>query len=131
MSKLTAKTEFCAVDLDVRSRRSLAPHLLAGPWAQTASRVGSAAPRWLLVRPRGFPRTADQFIKALARLVDKLPVTAKRSWSQASSRTFDIGIQAGLTPDRFEDVRLSPESLRHLSRLRANILVTVYAPSTE
>jgi hypothetical protein len=131
MSKLTAKTEFEAVDLDVRSRRSLAPLLDEWPWAQTPGRVGNAVPRWLLVTPRGVPRTADQFVKEFAQLVDKLPLAAKRCWNQASSRTFDIGIQAGLTPDRFDDVRLSPDSLRHLSRLRASILVTVYAPSTE
>jgi len=69
--------------------------------------------------------------REFAELVDKLPAGAKRCWNQASSRTFDIGIQAGLTPDRFEDVRLGPESLRHLSRLRASILVTVYAPSAQ
>ena len=131
MSKLTAKTEFETVDLDVRSRRSLASLLAAWPWAQTPGHVGKTAPRWLLVRPRGFPRTADQFVKEFAQLVDKLPSAAKRCWNQASSRTFDIGIQAGLTPDRFEDVRLSPDSLRRLSRLRASILVTVYAPASE
>jgi len=131
MSKLTAETKFCAVDLDVRSRGSLAPLFDAWPWAQTPGRVGNAAPRWLLVRPRRSPRTADQFVKEFAKLVDKLPVTAKHCWNRASSRTFDIGIQAGLKPDRFEDVRLSSESLRHLSRLGASILVTVYAPSTE
>jgi len=129
--KLTAKTEFQAADLDVRSRSSLSHLLDAWPWAQTPGRVGNAAPRWLLVRPRGFPRTADGFVKEFAQLVDELPLAARRCWNQASSRTFDIGIQAGLAPKCFEDVRLSPDSLRHLSRLRASILVTVYAPSTE
>jgi hypothetical protein len=83
------------------------------------------------VTPRGDPRTPDQFVRDFAQFVDKLPLAAKRCWNQASSRTFDIGIQPGLTPDRFEEVRLSPESVRHLPRLRASILVTVYAPSTE
>ena len=131
MRKLTAKTEFEGVDLHVRLRRSLAPLLDAWPWAQTPGRVGKAAPRWMVVTPRGLPRTADQFVKKFAQLVDKLPAAAKRCWNQASSRTFDIGIQAGLRPDRFDDVRLGPDSLRHLSRLRAGILVTVYAPSAE
>lgn len=128
---LTSKTEFLAVDLDIRSRRSLAPLLAAWPWAQAPGREGNAAPRWLLVTPRALPRTADQFVKAFAQLVDELPVAAKRCWNQASSRTFDIGIQAGLSPDRFERVRLSPDSLRQLSRLRASILVTVYGPPPE
>jgi hypothetical protein len=131
MSKLTATTEFQAADLDIRSRRSLAPLLEAWPWAQTPGHVGKTAPRWLLVTPRGFPRTADQFVQEFAKLVDKLPLAGKRCWNQATSRTFDIGIQAGLTPDRFEDVRLSPDSLRRLSRLRASILVTVYPPASE
>src|SRR4051794_21609372 len=126
MRELTPKTKFEAVDLDVRSRQSLTPLLDAWPWAQTPGRVGKAGPRWLVVTPRGVPRTADQFVKEFAQLVDNLPATAKRCWNRASSRTFDIGIRAGLTPDRFEDVRLGPDSLRHLSRLRAGILVTVY-----
>jgi hypothetical protein len=83
------------------------------------------------VTPQGWPQTADQFVQEFAQLVDKLPAAAKRCWNQASSRTFDIGIQAGLSPDRFENVRLSADSLRRLSRLRMSILVTVYAPASE
>ena len=131
VSKLTAEITFEAVDLDVRSRRSLAPLLEAWPWAQTPGRVGNEMPRWLLLMPRRSLRSPDQFAKEFVRLVDELPAAAKRCWNQASSRTFDIGIQAGLTPSRFEDVRLSAQSLQSLSRLRMNILVTVYAPYNE
>jgi hypothetical protein len=41
------------------------------------------------------------------------------------------GTGGSLSPDRFEDVRLSAQSLHNLSRLRMNILITVYAPFKE
>src|SRR5262245_58941850 len=107
---LTRSTEFQAVDLDVRSRKSLALLLTAWPWVQTPGRTGSAAPRWLLVTLRKPKRTADEAIRALVNMVESLPPSAKGCWRDASSRTFDIGIQAGLSPSSFEDVRLQPEN---------------------
>jgi hypothetical protein len=131
ISTLTSSTEFRAVDLVVKSRRSLAPLFAAWPWAQTPGRQATKAPRWLLVIPRGNPQTADKAVWALVRMVDRLPSAAKRCWNQASSRTFDIGIQAGLAPSSFEDVRLRHETIQAIARVRGSILVTVYAPCRE
>src|SRR5215203_4872609 len=47
------------VDLDIRSRRSLAPLLAAWPQAQTPGRSsGRQAPRWLLLTGASNPRRA-------------------------------------------------------------------------
>jgi hypothetical protein len=129
---LTRSTEFAAVDLNVRSRKSLTPLLNAwSPWVQTPGSTGSAAPRWLLVTLSKHPRTADAAIRAFVRMVDALPPSARRCWSEASSRTFDIGIQAGLSPYSFEDVRLQPQTIQDVSRLEGTLLITVYAPHRE
>jgi hypothetical protein len=126
---LTRRTEFQNCDLDVRSRTSLLPLLEAWPWAQTPGRKHGSGPRWLLLSPRGSSRTAEQAVRQLVRLIDRLPPAAKRCWAQASSRVFDIGVQAGLTPTSFQGVKLSAETLRAVARVRGRVLMTVYAPT--
>ena len=131
MTIVTASTEFRAVDLVVRSRRSLAPLFAAWPWAQTPGRQATRAPRWLVVIPRGNPQSADKAMWEFVRMVHRLSPAAKRCWNEASSRTFDIGIQAGLAPASFEDVRLRYQTIEAIGRVRGSILVTVYAPYPE
>jgi hypothetical protein len=63
--------------------------------------------------------------------VDALPKAARRCWKEALSRTFDIGIQAGLEPRSFEEVKLKESTLKDVVRLSARVLVTVYAPYDE
>jgi hypothetical protein len=99
-------------------------------WSETEP-DSIADPRWLLVTLPSHPRTADEAIRAFVRMVEALPPFARRCWREASSRTFDIGIQAGLSPSPFEDVRLQPKTLQAVSRVVGTILVTVYAPSKE
>jgi len=128
---LTASTEFLNVDLEIRSRRSLAPIVQAWPWVQTPGLNAGKAPRWVVGSPPRDPRNADAAIRHLAALVDALPNAARRCWNEASSRTLDIGIQAGLEPRSFEDVLLRPSTLKEIARLSARVLVTVYAPWEE
>ncbi len=78
-----------------------------------------------------YKKSAARLARELVALVDSLPPTAQRSWREASSRVFDIGIQAGLEPRNFEDVRLGEDVVRALARLKASVLITVYAPSRE
>ena len=128
---LTPTTEFRNVDLDVRSRRSLIPLLEAWPWAQTPGHKPGHAPRWLLLSARTMPKTADEAIRDLVRLIDALPSSARRCWRQASSRVFDVGIQAGLSPSSFEEVGLKESTLQAIVRHRGRVLITVYAPALE
>jgi hypothetical protein len=119
------------VDLDIRSRRSLAPLVEAWPWAQTPGLDDGRVPRWIVVNPRLDPRNADAAIRHLVALVDALPKAARVCWKDASSRTFDIGIQAGLEPRSFEEVKLREDTLKDVARLSARILVAIYAPYEE
>jgi hypothetical protein len=130
---LTANAEFLNVDLDIRSRRSLAPLVDAGqwPWVQTPGLDAGRVPRWVVASPRIVPRNTDTAIRHLVALVDALPKAARRCWKEASSRTFDIGIQAGLGPRSFEEVTLQERTLKDVARLSARVLVTVYAPYEE
>jgi hypothetical protein len=130
-SGLTPTTEFLNVDLDIRSRRSVAPLLKVWPSAQTPDRKPGHAPRWALVSGSSYKKSADRVVRDLIALVDSLPPQARRCWTAASSRVFDIGIQAGLAPRNFEDVRLSPATLRAVARVKGTVVVTVYAPYRE
>jgi hypothetical protein len=122
-------SSFLNVDLHIRSRTSLEP--LLNEWTHLA-RVPDAKPphkaRWVLVNLRRQPKNAEAAIRALVRLVKNLSTAGRRAWRSASSRTFDIGIQAGIRPYSFEDVRLAEETLQSVARVHGNILVTVYAP---
>jgi hypothetical protein len=85
----------------------------------------------MLVNLPSQPKTADAAIRALLRLVNKLSKTGRRTWNSATSRIFDIGIQAGIDPHSFEEVRLSRATLQEVARLDGSILVTVYAPDKQ
>jgi len=127
---LTPIAEFRNVDLHIRSRRSLQPLLEAWPSAQTPTRVGTAAPRWLVLNGPG-GKTATETVQKLLRLVHALPRPARRCWNDAATRTFDIGVQAGLGPRSFEEVHLDRNVLAAISRVGGQLLITIYPPSTE
>jgi hypothetical protein len=124
------------VDLHVESRQSLAALHAALPKAQPRD---VAEPRWvhLAAYTSRRARTADRKVMELVALVDSLPRAARKCWNEATVRTFDIGIQAGPEVQRvkghraFDEVTLTPETLRAVSRVKARIQVTVYPPSRD
>lgn len=124
------------VDLHVESRRSLSALHAAMPRAQPTD---IDDPRWLHLAAYTSRRakTADRKVMELVALVASLPRAARRCWNEATVRTFDIGIQAG--PEvkagkafpAFQDVTVTPETLRAVSRVKARIQVTVYPPQSD
>jgi hypothetical protein len=125
---LTPRAEFLAVDLDVRSRKSLAALFAAWPDADTPGYTGKA-PRWIHTQSLlGKNGTADQEIQDLLKTIARLPPAARRCWNEATSRTFDIGIQAGLGPHSFQEVLVRPATIEAVARAGGRILITLYAP---
>jgi len=124
--------QFLNIDLDVRSRRSLAPLVEAWPWSyQPLIANGRPNPRWLILNPRGAGVTAESAAKQLLRHIGSLRSSARSCWKQAHRRTFDIGVRAGGPGRAFEEVRLSAETLKRIAATGAHIQVTVYAPERE
>jgi hypothetical protein len=115
---------FLNIDVDVRSRRSLAPLAAAWPWAQRPL----SDSHWLVFSACGNAITAEATAQELVEQVNALPPVARRSWNLASTRTFDIGVQAGMGPRAFEKVQLTPDTLARIASIRARIRVTVYPP---
>lgn len=123
-----APPRFLNIDLDVRSRRSLAPLLTAWPWASVPDKVEGRAPLWLYFSGRDRGINAESTAKSLLRLVARLRGDALRCWETAYLRVFDIGIRApGPHPRRpYGDVQLSVETLKRIADVGARIHVSVY-----
>lgn len=123
------ETVFLNVDVDVRSASSLEP--LARELAQRASIHDSPDPenkRWLHFAPYS-PKTAEAAVREIVALIDALSPTARRLWNRAKRRTFDIGIQGGVTPHS-SGFALSAKAVAAITRLGGDVIITVYAADT-
>jgi hypothetical protein len=113
--------KFLTIDLDVRSRRSLAPLMAA--WPSAYQPVDDS--RWLILT--AFVATsAENAAKHLLGHIGKLKGAVLGSWRAAHRRTFDIGVQAGGAGRAFEEVQLSADTLRRIAAVGGQIQVTVY-----
>jgi hypothetical protein len=112
---------FLTIDLDVRSRRSLAPLMSAWP---EAYQPGNDA-RWL-IRNAFVADSAEKAAKNLLGHIAALRGQALGCWRQAQSRVFDIGVRAGGPGRPFEEVRLTTDTLRRIAAIGGQIHVTVY-----
>jgi hypothetical protein len=119
--------QFLNIDLDVRSRRSLAPLVTAWPCAyRPLVADGRPHPRWLLLNAKGRGLNAEIVAKRLLRHIENLRGDARQCWKDAHRRVFDIGVQAGGPGRALEEVRLTAETLRRIGAVGAQIQVTVY-----
>src|SRR6185295_7067807 len=91
-------THFRTVDLDIYSRVRLTGLVEAFGDNMLVLHEGKWGSRYLASFELGnsWQLSADQEIRRLVALVHRLPPSARRLWTQAQSRVFDIGIDAGL-----------------------------------
>lgn len=126
-------THYANVDLDVWSRRSLQPMVEAMGSRVSVLYVGREQTRYgahLEYRGSAFRRSADAAILGLVRVVKSLPPSPRKLWDTASTREFNIGIEAGLQPHGFE-LHLKAETVVAVTDIGATIAVTVYAPQVD
>lgn len=116
--------QFLNIDLDVKSRYSLAPLIAAWPWAQRPLQNN----RWLVFSAHGGGDTAESTAQDLIELVGALSPAARRCWNRASSRTFDVGVRASMDGRAFEGVQLSAKTLSRIASIGARLQITVYRP---
>lgn len=126
-----ASTTFLNVDLDVSGREDLSPlakALRPAAFELYTGRARSGYQTHLELASRGSARLtdADTAIRRFVKALTALPPRARRLWNRARQRDFNIGIQGGIQPYAFE-LPLRPETLQAVARLRARIVVTVYA----
>jgi hypothetical protein len=113
--------QFLTIDLDVRSRRSLAPLLSA--WPEAYQPLNDS--HWL-IRNAYVSENAEKAAKHLLGHIAKLKGKALVSWKQAHRRTFDVGVRAGGAGRAFEEVQLSADTLRDIATVGGQLQVTVY-----
>lgn len=119
-------TTFLNVDLDIFSRSPLEPLVAALGNEIGIHYVGREGSRYSAHLERGFPKNAEAGIKALAALLQRLPMPARRLWKTAQIKDFNIGIQGGIKP-RYCEFPLSSDTLSEVVKLGARVVITIYA----
>jgi hypothetical protein len=111
---------FLNIDLDVRSRSSLAPLVAAWPWSyQPLSVKGRPDARWLILNAHGPGAIAEATAKELLQYIESLRGAARRCWKQAHRRTFArYRDHECISPARSDEATVL--SLRRVAWLRAS-----------
>jgi hypothetical protein len=74
-------------------------------------------------------KTADSTIREFCGLIEALPKPERSLWNTATIRSFSIGIEAGTEPLSC-DFTIRPATVRAVSDLDSQIVLTIYAPET-
>ena len=120
---------FISVDLDLKSTASLSPLLEA--WSDRVSALYTpekdGGKHWLRLGLHSQPSDPERGILEFCRLVRRLRGAARAAWQKASSREFDIGVQAG-TERRSAEWVLSRKVIDAIHGVGGHIRVTIYSP---
>ena len=119
-------TTFLNVDLDISSRYDLASLAEAFQPRLIALHVGRIGKRyWARFEHRTQPKNPDVAIRRLVSAVERLPARQRTSWKRATTRDFNIGIEAAGEPHHSE-FALAPATVLMAGRVGARIVITVY-----
>lgn len=121
------KTRFLNVDLDIYSNTNLKLLVAAlgeGVFALYMGREGRLWSAHLELAEQ--PKSADAAIRRFTELILALPPAKRRHWDAASTRDFNIGVQAG-SRTRMWELKIAPRTIQSVSSLKARLVVTVYA----
>ena len=125
------KPQYLNVDLELASRRSLAP--LVEAWEELAMKLrddwrgGVHFVSFEVSVRRARNPGPNVTIRAFVRLVEALPPRLRALWDQAHRRAFDVGVEMG--SGRFTPVvDLSRDTIRRVAEVGGSIVSTVYPP---
>ena len=126
--------EFLNVDLELESKESL--DLIAQEFGDKVHVLHNGPlqdiPYLLAVEVyAGDDHDPESIIEAFCDLIDDLPAKAKASWRKCAARRFDIGIESGAgVAKRYGALclSLSPQTLKRVAALSAEVVITVYPP---
>jgi len=122
---------FLNVDVDLQSATDLSPFIQALGKRIVCTHSGRSGRRyWVRFVLSRQPKSPNDAIRALARLVDSLPPGHRRHWSRATHREFDIGVEGRGDQHTVESV-LDLETLKCVTRLGASLRLTAYPPSED
>jgi hypothetical protein len=120
------KTTFLNVDLDISSQEDLASLAAALQPRLITLHLGRIRRRYSArFELRTQPRNPDVAIRRLASAIESLPVRQQACWKRATTRDFNIGIQAAEEP-RHSEFLVTPATVMMVGRLEARIVISVY-----
>lgn len=123
------RTLFANVDFEVFSRTPLDGLVAALGRKVSVMYQGKWKPGYAAMFEwrNGWNWPADRRIRRFVQAIEALPRRERRLWDAATSRRFDIGIEAGHKPHMFQ-LHLKPATVEAVTRVGGEIVVTVYAP---
>jgi hypothetical protein len=121
------RTAFLNVDLDIYSKANLKPLVAALGKDVYVLHLGRERGLWSAhLELTEHPRSADVAIRRFTALILALPPAARKLWDSATTRDFNIGVQAGSKP-RMWEIKFAPQTIQRVSSLKARLVITVYA----
>ena len=119
-------TAFLNVDLDISSREDLTPLAAALERRLLVLHVGREGSRYhARFELRTEPSSPDLALRRLAQAIQSLPVRQQARWRRATTREFNIGIQAGREPHCSEFSVAAP-TVAMVAKVGGRVVVTVY-----
>ena len=129
MSSSEPEIRFLNVDLEVRGPNDLQPIIDDLGDDVVNLHAGRVHDHYIAIFEANFTGGANELIEEFCRLIETLEPDARRSWDEASSKTFDLGYEAGHGARSYEST-LRPETVAAVARVGGAIRVTIYPPST-
>jgi hypothetical protein len=123
---MDAETTFLNVDLDLSSQEDLASLAAALQPRLIALHVGRTGRRyWARFELRTQPRNPDAAIRRLVAAIESLPARQRAAWRRATTREFNIGIQAAAGP-RHRAFSVASATAMMVGKVGGRIVITVY-----
>ena len=120
------QTTFLNVDLDISSREDLASLAAALRPKLIALHVGRVGRTYRARLELGTqPRSPDAAIRRLVAAVQRLSVRQRACWRRATTRDFNIGIQAAEKPNDIE-FPVASATVALVGKVGGRIVITVY-----
>jgi hypothetical protein len=125
-AKTYDQTRFLNVDLDISSRQDLSSLAEALHPRLITLHVGRIRRKhWARFELRRQPNNPDVAIRRLVTTIEQLSGRHLACWKRATTRDFNIGIQAANQPAHRE-FPLNPATVVMAGRIGARIVITVY-----
>jgi hypothetical protein len=123
---MDVETTFLNVDLDLSSQEDLASLAAALRPRLIALHVGRIRRKyWARFELRTQAPTPDLAIRRLVAAIERLPARQRAAWKRATTRDFNIGIQAAEGP-RHKEFPVAPATALLVGKLGGRIVITVY-----
>jgi hypothetical protein len=123
---MDTETTFLNVDLDLSSQEELASLAAALRPRLITLHVGRIRRKYRArFELRTQPRNPDVAIRRLVSAIESLPAQQRASWKRATTRDFNIGIQAAEGP-RHKEFSVAPATALMVGKVGGRIIITVY-----